>query len=112
MMSQLSDQHEPDWTGFLKANARLIHEAGVPPTVLASRDHWVDFVSHGYLDGHEEPDDFTVEELDEDQYEALKTLIAAYFGAGFEFVVPIALKPSDYMAMTREFGVLRDQMKG
>jgi hypothetical protein len=109
MISQLSGQPIADWDDFVEAQVGRFRKSGLPPAVIASRDHWEDFLSHGYLDRHEDPDDFTVEELDDDRYAILRDLVLAYFRAGFAFFVPIALRPEDYTDMAQEFADLRDR---
>jgi len=101
----------PTWLEFLKDHVTEVRESGLPPLVFSTPDCWVDLLSHGYLDRHANPDDFTVEELDARQYRVFRDLVFAYFEAGFDFFVPIALKPEDYTRAIREFADLHDRRK-
>lgn len=92
-----------DWETFLAAHAETLRASQVPPLIFTSVDHWEDFLSHGYLDAVEDPDDFTVDELDESAYKALRDLVAAYFDAGAPFFVPVALQSNDYLALAKRY---------
>lgn len=92
-----------DWESFLAAHAETLRASRVPPLIFMSVDHWEDFLSHGYLDAVEDPDDFTVDELDEPAYAALRDLVTAYFDAGAPFFVPVALRSDDYLALSKRY---------
>jgi hypothetical protein len=47
---------------------------------------------HGYLDHHDDPARFTVDQLSDGEYRALVRLTEAYFAAGYPFFSPLALR--------------------
>ena len=50
-----------------------------------------------------DPGAFSIEQLTPLQYESLKELVGNYFHAGYEFYVPLALKPDDQAALRARF---------
>ncbi len=91
------------WEGFCAHHAELFARSRLSDLITDSHENWVDFLKHGYLDAVEDPDDFTVEELDEDAYAALRQLTHAYFEMRVPFFVPIALRTEDYMELARRY---------
>ena len=47
---------------------------------------------HGYIDHHDDITGLTVSNLNSEEYSHFKILIDEYFGFGFDFFVPMALK--------------------
>jgi hypothetical protein len=83
------------WQEFLEGNEHQVSRAGLPATVVASIDHWDDFLLHGRLAHHTDPIGFAVEALSPEQYAALVTLVDSYFARGYEYFDPGALLPED-----------------
>ena len=55
--------YEAKWTKWRQENELLILASGVPDLVVSTADYWYDFLAHGYLDHHEDPSQFAVENL-------------------------------------------------
>jgi hypothetical protein len=89
------------WKEFVSRNAALVDATGLPPAALATVVDWDDFLTHGYVVG--DPARFAVEQLSPAQYDALVQLAAHYFGAGYEYYTPIALRPDDQAALRDRF---------
>ena len=96
----------PSWDEFRADHDHLFEEARLSAIIVASEAYWEDFLKHGYLDVAEDPEDFTVDELDDESYDALVKLTTAYFESGAPFFVPVALRRDDYVGMTRKFANL------
>ena len=92
------------WVTFVTRNKDLIDKAGLPESVIESIDHWGDFLMHGYLDHHEDARGFSVDQLSEQQYGALLSLVESYFVSGYEFFCPVALRSEDSRALNNRFG--------
>jgi hypothetical protein len=90
-----------DWQRFVSANARVLAATGLPPAVTASIENWDDFLMHGFLTA--DPGAFSIGQLTPSQYESLKEFVSNYFHAGYEFYVPMALKPEDQAALRARF---------
>jgi hypothetical protein len=99
------------WRRFLDAQAALLRAAALPSAVTESRERWDDFLMHAYLDHHDDPSHFTVDKLDEAQYQALVQLTVAYLEAfydgGERAATPIALRTEDQDALRARFAALR-----
>ncbi len=91
------------WTTFVARNKNLIYAAGLPEPVTKSIDHWDDFLMHGYLDHHEDPHGFSVDQLSEQQYGAVLQLVESYFVSGYEYFEPVALRSEDSRALNDQF---------
>ncbi len=91
------------WTTFVARNKNLIYAAGLPEPVTRSIDHWDDFLMHGYLDHHEDPHGFSVDQLSEQQYGAVLQLVESYFVSGYEYFEPVALRSEDSRALNDQF---------
>ena len=93
------------WAIFLAHNTDLIYKAGLPELVTKSVDHWDDFLMHGYLDHHEDPYGFRIDQLSAQQYGALLQLIESYFVSGYEYFEPVALRSEDKKGLNEQFRV-------
>jgi hypothetical protein len=92
-----------DWRAFVAHNQTLIDAAGLPLIVTESVDHWDDFLIHGYLDHHDDPTGFVVNQLNERQYRALVRLIESYFVAGYGYFTTCVLRDEDKRLMSAKF---------
>ena len=92
------------WNTFVARNNDLIYLAGLPESVIKSIDHWDDFLMHGYLDHHEDPSGFRVDQLSEQQYGALLQVVESYFVSGYEYFEPVAVRREDSRALNDRFG--------
>jgi len=54
---------ETEWGKWRKKYADLIGASGLPELVVSDEDHWYDFLDHGYLDHHEDPLHFSLDQL-------------------------------------------------
>lgn len=55
--------YEARWTKWRQENEPSIAASGVPDLVVSTADYWYDFLAHGYLDHHEDPSQFAIEDL-------------------------------------------------
>jgi hypothetical protein len=92
-----------DWRAFVAHNQAIIEAAGLSLIVMESVDHWDDFLSHGILDHHDDPTSFSVDRINEPQYKALVQLVESYFGSGYDYFTPIALRYKDQLRMYDKF---------
>lgn len=81
--SKEDSQRARRWAKFTEELSRLFEESGVPAHIYASQDHFEDFLMHGYLDHHERPFPFSVNELSESQRAILRELVVTYLASGF-----------------------------
>ena len=84
-----------NWSTFVARNRRVVEAVGLPQVVTESINHWDDFLMHGYLDHHDDPTGFTVDQLSEEQYTALLQFVDSYFASGYEYFTPVALRDED-----------------
>jgi hypothetical protein len=84
-----------NWSTFVARNRSAVETVGLPQVVTESIDHWDDFLMHGYLDHHDDPTGFTVDQLSEEQYTALLQFVDGYFASGYEYFTPVALRDED-----------------
>jgi hypothetical protein len=84
-----------EWSTFVARNKEVIEASGLPSVALVSVDHWDDLLRHGYLDHHDDPTGFTVDQISEEQYGAFVRLVESYFVSGYEYFTPLALKDED-----------------
>jgi hypothetical protein len=89
------------WRNFIDYNARVISAAGLPRTATVTVASWDHFLVHGHLAG--EPAGFTVDELTDAQYSLLVEFVSNYFGAGYEFFTPLALRVEDQLRLRARF---------
>ncbi|HKO96514.1 MAG TPA: hypothetical protein VJU86_05970 [Pyrinomonadaceae bacterium] len=82
-----------NWSTF--RNSRVVEAVGLPEAVTESLNHWDDFLMHGYLDHHDHPTRFIVDELSDEQYSALLQFVDSYFASGYEYFTPLALRDED-----------------
>lgn len=71
------------WNAFYQANRELIARIGLPGPTVDTWDRFADLLMHGYIDHHDDPSKFFIEELTPDRYALFKELVDMYFGAGF-----------------------------
>jgi mannose-1-phosphate guanylyltransferase len=91
------------WEAFIAENQALISKIGLPEIVIQTQQHWTDFLMHGYLDHHDEPTNFSVDELDKRRHKPLKELAIRYFEAGYSYFTPMALLLDDQQEMSERF---------
>ena len=84
-----------NWSTFVARNRRVVEAAGLPQAVTESINHWDDFLMHGYLDHHDDPAGFTVDQLSDEQYAALLQFVESYFAGGYEYFTPVVLRDED-----------------
>jgi hypothetical protein len=72
----LTDE-DKEFHSWLKEHRDLVEETGLPEIILQDADHWFDFVDHGFLDHHDDPSRFTLDDLSERQKAALLALLAS-----------------------------------
>src|SRR5262245_56832782 len=92
-----------DWRAFVARNQALVDVAGLPLIVIESADHWEDFVMHGILDHHDDPTNFSVDRINERQYNALIQLVERYFDSGYAYFAASALRYEDQLRMYKKF---------
>jgi hypothetical protein len=92
------------WDRFVSANGPVIAASGIPNTLLASIDHFDDFLMHGRLEHHPDDSGFTIDSLSADQYASLVLFVESYFAAGYEWFTPAALRPEDQQRLGARFG--------
>ena len=92
-----------NWSKFVARNKRFIEAAGLPQVVTESISTWDDFLMHGYLDHHDEPSRFTVDQLSDAQYAALVQAVDSYFVNGYEYFTPKALREEDQQVFEMRF---------
>ena len=81
-----------NWSTFVARNRRVVEAVGLPQVVTESINHRDDFLVHGYLDHHDDPTGFTVDQLSEERYTALLQFVDSYFASGYEYFAPTALR--------------------
>jgi hypothetical protein len=59
---------------------------------------------HGYLDHHDDPTGFNVNQIKEHQYRALVQLVESYFVAGYGYFTTCVLRDEDKRLMNDKFG--------
>lgn len=72
-----------EWSRFIEAQQCLIAQTGLPEPYYLSQDYFEDFLMHGYIDHHEDPNAFTIEAMSEAQRGSLIKLVREFFRAGF-----------------------------
>jgi hypothetical protein len=90
------------WQRFVERNADTVARAGLPPQATASVAAWDDLLMHGQI--AEDPSGFSLDRLSGDQYESLVQLVSSYFATGYEFYLPMALRPDDRATLRARFG--------
>lgn len=91
-----------NWKKFRQEQSRLIETSGLPLDYLENENLWIDFLMHGYIDHHPDSIRFTVDDMNELEYDHFKRLIDAYFSYGFEFFTPMALSSLNEQGILRE----------
>src|SRR5688572_29439816 len=92
-----------NWSTFVACNRIVTEAARLPQVVTESINHWDDFLMHGYLDHHHDPTDFTVDQLSDEQYDALLQFVDSYFAGGYEYFTPIALRVEDQQRLEMRY---------
>jgi hypothetical protein len=65
------------WQEWRRNHTPMLNAAGLPESVLCDREHWLDFLDHGYLDQHEDPLGFRLRDLTGKQQRVLRELLDA-----------------------------------
>jgi hypothetical protein len=78
-----SAQRSAVWSDFRQRSSPLFERAGLPAHIYETEEHFQDFLMHGYLDHHQRPYAFTVNDIDPSQRDALRELVVSYLAAGF-----------------------------
>ncbi len=95
--SKAIHQQSRQWAEWLAVHVELLRAAGLPPSVLRSRDDWEYLLRYGYHCGEAYPDiDFHLEELTPSQKVAFQNLLEQTLSkeerqrgnAGWHFVCP------------------------
>lgn len=71
------------WIDFLSRNDKSLATIGIPRSIYASHEMFVDFLMHGYIDHHADLTRFSVGELSSNGRDLLTDVIANYLIAGF-----------------------------
>ncbi len=66
------------WREWLRENERALNECHLPEIVLSSEAHWWDFLMHGYLDHHDDPSDFSLDNLSPEEMRCLKNFLESH----------------------------------
>ena len=51
------------WSRWLSQNQEKLFACGLPQIVLTNKNHWQDFLMHGYLDHHSDVSNFVLDNL-------------------------------------------------
>ena len=92
------------WDRFVSANAPIIAASGIPTACLASIDHLDDFLMLGCLANHPDDTGVQIEHMTTDQYAKLFLLLESYFAAGYQWFIPVALRPAEQHRLASRFG--------
>ena len=93
------------WRAFRSQHRQAFLESGLPLAICESREIFDDFLMHGYLDHHEDPRRFTVDELSPPQVQALKRLIVAYLSQDFADPGLGIFSPQEHSRIRAQAGV-------
>jgi hypothetical protein len=72
-----------NWNSFCEVNWLLIERIGLPITTVETLDLFYDLLMHGYIDHHDDPLHFSIDQLDPERLDLFRVLIEKYFEAGF-----------------------------
>lgn len=64
-----------DWERWLRTHTVALSRIDLPEPVLRDEDHWWDFLQHGFLDHHDDPLRFAVEQLSPEQQRELRKFL-------------------------------------
>lgn len=64
-----------DWEHWRRTHREALAKTGLPESVLRDEEHWWDFLHHGFLDHHDDPSHFTVEQLSLEQRRELRQFL-------------------------------------
>jgi len=64
-----------DWDRWRRTHREALAKTGLPDSVLRDEEHWWDFLQHGYLDHHDDPLRFTVDQLSLEQRRELRQFL-------------------------------------
>jgi hypothetical protein len=91
------------WDRFVTNNQPIITASGIPAAIFDAIDQFDDLLRRGYADHDSDPNGFRVDTLNPSQYNALVTLTESYFAAGYEWFLPLALRPADQETLRMRF---------
>lgn len=83
------------WAQFVSDQGALVLLAGLPESATVNVSRFREFLETGRADRDEGGHGQMIGELDEEQYAALVTLVAAFFSAGFPWFDSPALDDGD-----------------
>ena len=66
---------EREWADWRRTHSAALARSGLPEAVLRDREHWLDFLEHGFLDHHDDSSHFTVEQLSLEQQRELRQFL-------------------------------------
>lgn len=59
------------WRKWILEDQQALNSCGLPLLVIKNEEHWWDFLEHGYLDHHDDPSGFTVDDLSPEEKRCL-----------------------------------------
>jgi len=59
------------WKDWLSEHKNALEKCNLPEIVLKSRNHWEDFLLHGFLDHHSETSNFSIDDLSQESQKNL-----------------------------------------
>ena len=65
------------WRKWVLMHQQALDECGLPLRVLQDEDHWWDFLESGFLDHHDDPTRFDLEQLSQTQKKKLLEFLEA-----------------------------------
>jgi hypothetical protein len=89
MAYRRDSQKALDWRRWLLKNQMILESCGIPAAVLKDEAHWWDFLDHGFLDHHEDPSQFKLENLSENQLHELHRFLDAELSADDKTSCPV-----------------------
>jgi len=63
------------WAQWRRTHREPLSETGLPESVLADEEHWWDLLQHGFLDHHEDPSGFSVQQMSIEQQRELRQFL-------------------------------------
>ena len=101
--SKAKSKRDRSWKSFCDRHSDLVAKSHLPREVLATHDRFMDLLMHGYLDHHDDPHAFTVDQLAHVEFAAFRELVYAYFAAGYSDPGLMALPHADAMELRRMY---------
>jgi hypothetical protein len=71
--------------------------------VIETQKRFEDLLMHGYLDHHDDPTRFTIDELDAKKMEEFKQLVDRYFAAGYFDPGLMAIDLEDRIRLAKKY---------